>query len=66
MGLFTKFVIALELGTSLPFKKKQQIRKQITENDGIISFIITKKVWLIRVQMYIVILILKYYKALFS
>uniref|UniRef100_A0ABM0MFB2 Poly [ADP-ribose] polymerase n=1 Tax=Saccoglossus kowalevskii TaxID=10224 RepID=A0ABM0MFB2_SACKO len=43
MGIFTKCQITLELGTSIQFKKKQEIKKKITENDGIISYIITKK-----------------------
>lgn len=44
MGLFTGTHIALEFDISLGFKKKQEVRKLITANDGIVSFIITKKV----------------------
>ena len=44
MGVFTGCQLGLELSTSVPFKKKQELRKKITENDGVVSFIITKKV----------------------
>lgn len=42
--VFKKCQIALELGTSVPFKEKQKIRKLITENDGTVSFVLNKKV----------------------
>ncbi len=44
MGIFSGFHIALELSSGIPFKKKQAIRQAITENDGIVSYILTKKV----------------------
>ena len=44
MGVFSGCCIALELGATVPYKKKQEIRRLITENDGIVSFILTKKV----------------------
>ena len=44
MGVFSGCVIALELGTNVPFKQKKQLRQSITANDGVVSFIINKKV----------------------
>ena len=44
MTVFSGCQIALELGIKIPFKRKQQVRKAITENGGVVSFIITKKV----------------------
>ena len=44
MGIFTGCCIALEFGSFVPFKKKQEIRKLITSNDGTISYIINQKV----------------------
>ena len=44
MGIFSKCQIALDLDTSLGFKKKAAIKSQVIENDGIISYIVTKKV----------------------
>ncbi|XP_033740043.1 protein mono-ADP-ribosyltransferase PARP4-like isoform X2 [Pecten maximus] len=35
--------VVLDLTTSVNFKKKQEIRKKITENDGIVSYIVTKQ-----------------------
>ncbi|XP_060065436.1 protein mono-ADP-ribosyltransferase PARP4-like [Ylistrum balloti] len=35
--------VVLDLTTSVSFKKKQEIRKKITENDGVVSYIVTKK-----------------------
>ncbi|XP_070569266.1 protein mono-ADP-ribosyltransferase PARP4-like [Ptychodera flava] len=43
MGIFKGYQITLELSTNVPFKKKQELRKKITNNDGIVSYIITKK-----------------------
>ena len=45
-GVFKGCYIALELGTNVPFAIKQRIRKSITANDGVVSFIINKKVCL--------------------
>lgn len=42
--VFAGCQIVLDLSTSVGFKKKQEIRKTITENGGIISYIVTKKV----------------------
>lgn len=44
MNIFSGCQIALELGINVPFKKKQQLRKTITDNDGVVSFVLTKKV----------------------
>ena len=44
MNIFSGCLIALELGTNIPYKKKQQLRKTVTDNGGVVSFIITKKV----------------------
>ena len=44
MNIFSGCLIALELGSNIPFKKKQQLRKTVTDNGGVVSFIITKKV----------------------
>ena len=49
MKIFNGCQIVLDLSTSVGFKKKQEIRKKITDNGGIISYIVTKKV-LIRVK----------------
>ncbi|KAI0229496.1 Protein mono-ADP-ribosyltransferase PARP4 [Lamellibrachia satsuma] len=43
MNIFSGCQIALELGINVPFKKKQQLRKTITDNDGVVSFVLTKK-----------------------
>ena len=42
--IFKNCQIALELGTSIPFKEKQKIRKLITDNGGTVSFVLNKKV----------------------
>lgn len=39
--------VILDLTTSVSFKKKLEIRKKVTENDGIVSYIVTKKVSII-------------------
>lgn len=44
MGIFSDCQITLELDSSLPFKKKLALKRQIIDNGGIISFIVTKKV----------------------
>lgn len=44
MGVFHGYQIALELSSFVPLKKKQELRKLITSNDGVVSFIVTKKV----------------------
>ena len=43
MEIFHDCQIVLDLSTNVNFKKKQEIRKKITENGGIISYIVTKK-----------------------
>ncbi|XP_062507413.1 protein mono-ADP-ribosyltransferase PARP4-like isoform X2 [Corticium candelabrum] len=43
MGIFSRCQIALELTTSLSWKRKQEIKKSVTANDGIVSYIITKQ-----------------------
>ena len=42
--MFEGCQLTLELDSSIPFKKKVALKKSITENGGIISFIVTKKV----------------------
>ena len=44
MEVFGGLQIALDLGLSLNFKKKSQLRKAIVDNGGTISYIVTKKV----------------------
>ena len=42
--MFEGCQLTLELDSSMPFKKKVALKRSITENGGIISFIVTKKV----------------------
>ena len=44
--MFSKCQIALDLDTSVPFKRKTAIKRQIIDNDGVISYIVSKKVTL--------------------
>jgi len=44
MGIFTRCQITLELDSSANFKFKTALKKNIVDNDGIVSFIVTKKV----------------------
>jgi len=44
MAVFAERYIAVEFATQTPFKTKQRIRSLITDNGGIISFSITRKV----------------------
>ena len=44
MGIFSKCQIALDLDTSLSFKRKAALKRQIIDNDGVISYIVTRKV----------------------
>ncbi|XP_063404518.1 protein mono-ADP-ribosyltransferase PARP4-like [Mytilus trossulus] len=43
MSIFSDCQIVLDLTTSVNLKKKTEIRKKITENGGIISYLVTKK-----------------------
>ncbi|KAL8613683.1 hypothetical protein ACOMHN_029775 [Nucella lapillus] len=43
MSLFNDCQIALDLGYSVGFKKKAELRKTIIEHGGIVSYIVTKK-----------------------
>ncbi|XP_063404028.1 uncharacterized protein LOC134687563 isoform X2 [Mytilus trossulus] len=43
MSIFSDCQIVLDLTTSVNFKKKTEIRKIITNNGGVISYIVTKK-----------------------
>ena len=45
MSVFEGCQVTLELDSSLGFRKKTELKKKIIENGGIISFIVTKKVW---------------------
>ena len=44
MGIFSRCQVALELDSCVNFKKKAALKKKIIDNDGIVSFIVTKKV----------------------
>jgi len=44
MNIFAGYIIALDFGTRVPFKKKQEIRRLVTDRGGIASFIVTRKV----------------------
>ena len=43
-GIFSGCQIALDLTTSVKFKEKAKLRRSITDNGGIVSYIVTKKV----------------------
>ncbi|XP_065927968.1 uncharacterized protein [Magallana gigas] len=42
-GVLSGCQIVLDLSTSVGFKKKQEVRSTITQNGGVISYIVTKK-----------------------
>lgn len=44
MAVFSGCQITLELDSSVPFKKKVELKRKVIDNGGIISFIVTKKV----------------------
>jgi len=44
MDVFADRYIALEFATQTSFKTKKQLRNLITDNGGIVSFVITRKV----------------------
>ena len=44
MAVFSGCQIALELDSSLPFKKKKAVKRDVIDNGGVVSFIVTKKV----------------------
>ena len=44
MGIFSRCQVALELDSCVNLKKKAALKKKIIDNDGIVSFIVTKKV----------------------
>ncbi|CAH1800048.1 unnamed protein product [Owenia fusiformis] len=43
MGVFTGCQIVLDVSTAVRYKEKQSLKKLVTDNDGIISFILTNK-----------------------
>ncbi|XP_025097286.1 poly [ADP-ribose] polymerase 4-like [Pomacea canaliculata] len=43
MSVFDNCQIALDLGINVGFKKKVELRKAITENGGVVSYIVTQK-----------------------
>ena len=45
MGTFKRCQITLEFDSTVNFKFKIALKKKIVDNDGIVSFIITKKVF---------------------
>lgn len=44
VGVFNGCQVTLELDSSIRFKEKLQLKKKVTDNGGLISFIVTKKV----------------------
>ena len=44
MGIFSKLQFSVDFGTRLPWKEKQAVRRALLDNDGILSYILTKKV----------------------
>ena len=42
--MFSGCQIVLELDSSLPFKKKTAVKRDVIDNGGVVSFIVTKKV----------------------
>ena len=44
MGVFTGCQIAFDLTSNISFKKKKELRNAVTDNGGIVSFIVTKQV----------------------
>ena len=44
MGIFSRCQITLEFDSTANFKFKTALKKKIIDNDGIVSFIVTKKV----------------------
>lgn len=51
MALFDGCQIVPDLTTAVGFKEKTQLRKDITSNGGIVSFIVTKKVNIYIIQI---------------
>ena len=49
MGIFSRCQITLEFDSTANFKFKTALKKKVVDNDGIVSFIVTKKVSVIRV-----------------
>ena len=47
MGVFDGCQVSLELDSSVRFKEKLKLKKKVIDNGGIISFIVTKKVFTI-------------------
>ena len=44
MGIFSGCKFTVEFDATVRFKEKQNIRKAVTDNDGVISYTINKKV----------------------
>ncbi len=44
MTVFEGCQVALELDSTVRFKKKLELKKKVTDNGGIVSFIVTNKV----------------------
>ena len=44
MGIFSRCQIAFEFDATASFKSKASLKKKIIDNDGVVSFIVTKKV----------------------
>ena len=47
MGIFSKLQFSVDFGTRLPWKEKQAVRRALLDNDGTLSYILTKKVIII-------------------
>lgn len=44
MGIFSRCQITFEFDSSVSFKNKAALKKKVIDNDGVVSFIVTKKV----------------------
>ena len=44
MGVFNGNIIALDLAPCTPYKEKLHIKNLITNNDGVVSYMLSKKV----------------------
>jgi len=45
MGIFKTCQITFEFDSTVNFKFKAALKKKIVDNDGIVSFVVTKKVF---------------------
>ena len=47
MGIFSRCQVALDVDSSLPFKRKLALKRAVIDNGGTVSFIVTRKVGLL-------------------